>query len=718
MTSTRRRMGAAGLAAGLVALTFAAAPVQAHSGHEGGSGDLPSDSAFDKVTIDDTPGEPMDLAVLPDSRVLHVTRAGEVRLHDPDSGLTTTAARVPVYLHDEEGLQSVAIDPDFASNHWVYMYYSPVLDTPSDDPLTPNVNEGDAPETGTAADFAPYDGYLQLSRFKLVGDEIDLDTEEQILQVPVSRGICCHVGGDIVFDADGNLYLSTGDDTNPFQSGGYIPIDERADRNPAFDAQRSSANTNDLRGKILRVTPTDGGGYTVPEGNMFPDGAEGTRPEIFAMGFRNPFRIELDQQTGRLFVGDYSPDARRADPERGPGGTGRWMVVEGGENYGWPYCVDPETPYVDYDFATGESGEPFDCSSPVNDSPNNTGLTELPPVADSEVTYQFGVSEEFPELGSGGIGPMAGPVYNGESTKNRKATHGRPTVAWPEEFAGHPLFGEWTRDYVKLFTLDEDADEVTSIQSVLPSLVIDNPMDMEFGPDGALYVLEYGDGYFAQNPDAQLSRFDYIGEGGNRSPQPVIEADPTSGADTPLTVAFDGTGSSDPEGDRLRYAWDFDSDGTVDSRKPTGSFTYEDYGTYRASLTVTDVGGKDRGRTASTYTVVSVGGQAPQVRFVSPANRATFSWGDSIAYEVEVVDDQPVDCDEVTVTYIVGHDQHGHPVTTAAGCSGTIETSLPEGHDPELDEISAVFVASYTDPGAGEIPPQTGTAQIRLTPVD
>ena len=75
----------------------------------------PPDSQFQKVPIDQTPGEPIDLAVLPDGRVLHTERSGEVWLHDPDTGLKTLAAKLDVYSHDEEGLQSIAIDPNFAA---------------------------------------------------------------------------------------------------------------------------------------------------------------------------------------------------------------------------------------------------------------------------------------------------------------------------------------------------------------------------------------------------------------------------------------------------------------------------------------------------------------------------------------------------------------------------------------------------------------------------
>ena len=85
------------------------------------------------------------------------------------TGLKTLAAKLDVYSHDEEGLQSIAIDPNFAQNGWIYLYYSPPLNTPVDNPATPTVNEGDAPFFGTPADFAPFKGYIQLSRFQWTG---------------------------------------------------------------------------------------------------------------------------------------------------------------------------------------------------------------------------------------------------------------------------------------------------------------------------------------------------------------------------------------------------------------------------------------------------------------------------------------------------------------------------------------------------------------------
>ncbi|MEV0314251.1 PQQ-dependent sugar dehydrogenase [Nonomuraea fuscirosea] len=695
----------------IVALTAAAilmpqAALAAGAGAPSGAAAPPPDSQFQKVTLNDNPGEPMDLAVLPDSRVLHTTRPGEVWLHDPKTGLNTLAARLDVYRHDEEGLQSIALSPGFGKgskkDDWVYLYYSPPLDTPVDDPATPNVNEGDAPFTGTPQDFAPFKGLIRLSRYRWSGSTIDLRTEQRILDVPVDRGICCHVGGDIVFDAAGNLYLSTGDDTNPFFSDGYTPIDERADRNPAFDAQRSAGNTNDLRGKILRIKVRDNGSYAIPHGNLFRPGTKNTRPEIYAMGLRNPFRIELNRRTGDLYVGDYSPDQQQANPQRGPSGTGKWTTIRKAGNYGWPYCATARLPYVDYDFGTGASGATFDCAAPVNESPHNTGLRRLPPVTQPDVWYSYGTSAEFPALGTGGIGPMGGPAYDYDPADTR----GPRAVAWPKYYDGVPLFYEWTRDYVKaMFNRGQ------RIESVLPSIVFDNPMDMEFGPDGALYVLEYGDGYFSENPDAQLARIDFTGHTGNRTPIPAAQASATGGL-APLTVSFTSTGTSDPDGDRLRYAWDFDADGRVDSRSPSASFTYRQDGLYQATLRVTD----DAGMSASTSVRIVIGNAVPVVELVRPVAGQPFSFGDLIEFEVRVTDDQPVNCANVTVNYILGHDDHGHPQTTARGCTGSIQTTVPSGHDPENDELTGVFVATYTDPGTGDLPGLTGSAEVVLQP--
>jgi cytochrome c len=686
----------------------------------------PPDSEFQKVTLNDFPGEPMDLAVLPDGRVLHTTRQGVVWLHDPDTGLNTQAGRIPVYQHDEEGLQSVALDPNFKENSWVYLYYSPPLDTPADNPATPGVNEGDAPFFGDPADFEPFKGLIRLSRFKLGGDRIRMGTEQQILDVPVDRGVCCHVGGDIVFDSAGNLYLSTGDDTNPFESQGYAPIDEQANRNPAFDAQRTSANTNDLRGKVLRIRPAKGGGYTIPDGNMFEPGTPQTRPEIFAMGFRNPFRIEIDPETDALYVGDYSPDAGQASPARGPAGRGRWMVVREPANYGWPYCATAELPYVDGEFVPDgpdagtdpdfvSSGQPFDCDNPVNTSRNNTGMTQLSPVTQPDVWYTYPPSFEFPDLGpaapggDNGIGPMGGPAYDFDVQN----TQGNAAVGWPEYYDGVPLFYEWTRDYVKAFHLNDGGD-LDRIEPVLASFRFAHVMDMEFGPNGALYILEYGDGFFVENhPLAQLARIDYIGPGGNHAPEPKVSSDVTEGG-LPLTVSFSSAGTSDADGDQLRYAWDFDANGDVDSMQPNPTFTYKRPGVFRATLKVTDQGGQNRGKSATAEVLITASdNQEPVVQFVTPTDGQPFSFGDAVPFEVSVTDDEAVDCSRVKVDYILGHAGHGHGITTQFGCSGTIQTDAA-GHAGEED-LSGVFTAQYTDAGVPEL---TGFDVVELEPTD
>ena len=313
----------------------------------------PEANRFHKNVLYAGLNEPMELAVLPDERVLFIERGGAIKLYKPDLDDVIEIGNIPVSLaynnggNAEDGLLGLALDPDFSENGWVYMFYSPVGDEPK------NV----------------------LSRFNFQGDEIDLDSEVEILEVAVQRDECCHTGGSITFDADGNLYLSTGDNTNPFGTG-YAPIDERPGRSP-WDGQKSSGNTNDLRGKILRIKPHADGSYTIPEGNLFPPGMENTRPEIYTMGHRNPYRISVDKRTGYLYWGDVGPDAGRDSLGQGPAGHDEFNQARQAGNFGWPYFVGNNKAYYDYDFAAETSGDTFDPAKPINESPNNTGFKRI-----------------------------------------------------------------------------------------------------------------------------------------------------------------------------------------------------------------------------------------------------------------------------------------------------------------------------------------------------
>ncbi|MFJ4807639.1 PQQ-dependent sugar dehydrogenase [Streptomyces longwoodensis] len=616
-------------------------------------------------------GEPMSLAVLPDRSVLHTSRDGELRLTDA-AGTTRLAGKLAVYSHDEEGLQGVGVDPDFAANRFIYLYYAPPLDTPT----------GDAPETGSAADFAPYDGVNRLSRFVLKADgTLDTTSETKVLDVPTTRGLCCHVGGDIDFDAAGNLYLSTGDDTNPFQSDGFTPIDERADRNPGFDAQRTSGNTNDLRGKILRIKVQADGTYSVPDGNLFPVGTQRTRPEIYAMGFRNPFRFSVDRHTGILYVGDYGPDAGAADPARGPAGQVEFARVTGPGNFGWPYCTGADDAYVDFDFATRTSGAAFDCAAPRNTSPHNTGLTELPPAQPAWIPYD---GASVPEFGDGSESPMGGPVYHYDPALDSP-------VKFPEAYDGDFFAGEFGRRWIKRIT--SDADGTVRAVSDVPWTGT-QVMDMAFGPDGALYVLDYGVSWFGGDENSALYRIENATDG--HSPVAQATANRTSGQ-APLTVRFSSAGTSDQDGDALTYSWDF-GDGTR-STDPAPRHTYRTNGTYTATLTAKD----PTGRTGSASVQVVVGNTAPTVVLQTPKDGRLFSFGDAVPFTVKVTDPEEgrrIDCAKVKVTFVLGHDTHGHPLTSATGCSGTIRTSADGGHDEDAD-IFGVLNAEYTDDGGG-----------------
>ena len=81
------------------------------------------------------------------------------------------------------------------------------------------------------------------------------------------------------------------------------------------------------------------------------------------MGFRNPFRITVDQKTGWVLSADYGPDAGTTNANRGPQGSVEYNVLPSAGNYGWPYCIRENTAYNDYNFETSQSGAKYNCAS-------------------------------------------------------------------------------------------------------------------------------------------------------------------------------------------------------------------------------------------------------------------------------------------------------------------------------------------------------------------
>ncbi|WP_380166712.1 ThuA domain-containing protein [Jannaschia sp. R86511] len=649
--------------------------IETAAGAVGADCNATSDESFEKVALDENTSNPMELDVAEDGRVFYIERNGEVLVIE-ESGAVRTVLNLSVTTVQEFGLVGIVLDPDFIDNGWVYLYYSP---------------------TGSAVD--------RVSRFTMGDTSIDPASERVVLEVPVQRAECCHAGGALEFDGDGNLYIATGDNTNPFQSQGYTPTDERAGRG-AFDAQRTSGNTNNLSGKVLRITPEDDGTYTVPEGNLFAPGTALTRPEIYGMGFRNPFRVGIDPLTDKLMVADYGPDAGSTSSTRGPDGRVEWQILNEPGNYGWPYCHGGNTPYVDWDFATNTGKGLYDCANPVNDSPNNTGLTQLPPSIGAQIWYGRESTSTYPGIGTGGA-PMAGPayVYDEDLDSDRK---------WPEYFSNKALLGEWNTGQLYNVLLDDDRTEPVKVDEFLPRRTIIKPMAWEWGPDGALYMIDWGSGFGGNNADSGVYRIDYIS--GSRAPIARASADVTSGP-VPLEVQFSSEGTRDPDGGVLTYAWDLDGDGDVDSTEANPSYTYSTAGSYQALLTVTN----DQERTATATVNIAAGNTRPTVEITGPPEGGFTEFGDTVAYSVEVTDPEDdaagVDtCPGVLVKPALGHNDHGHPGEQENGCEGEFVATIDDSHGPEAD-IFVIVEADYTDQGGPNgAPALTGTDLITLQP--
>ncbi len=601
----------------------------------------PDDNRFTKTQL--SLGEfyePTEMTILPNFDILITQRRGEIMLYKNDTKKVKQVGFLKAYFktstagaNAEEGVLGLSKDPDFAKNNWIYIYYSPA---------DSSVN--------------------RLSRFTFKNDTLDNATEKVILEVKSQREICCHTGGSIAFGPDKLLYFSAGDNSTPFDekgakyvNSGFGPLNDLPGAGHLqYDARRSSGNTNDLRGKIMRIRVKDDGSYEIPEGNLFPKGTVKTRPEIYVMGNRNPYRISVDQKNSNLYWGEVGPDANDDSlATRGPRGYDEVNQARKAGFFGWPLFVGNNYAYRAFDYATGVSGPAYDPKKPINDSRNNTGLRELPPAQPAFIWYPYGASPDFPQLGTGGRNAMAGPVYYTDLYPKE--------TRLPEYYNGKLIIYDWIRGWIKAVTMQPNGD-FDKMEPFFPSIKVNSLIDMEVGPDGKLYLLEYGNGWFTKNADAGLARIDF--NGGNRAPViAAVTVDKKSGV-LPFTVKIK-VDVKDPENDKITYTWDLGNGTTKETATPELDYTYTTAGDFK-----TYVEAKDNQGAASKSNPVSIyaGNEAPLVAIELVGGNKTFYLpGLPLQYIVtatDKTDTAKIDAANlfVSVDYVEGFDKAAAPL--------------------------------------------------------
>jgi len=396
------------------------------------------------VTATSAPGHRNTLFVVDQVGKIWAVDVGRGNARRPMRLFADLSARlVPLGLfgihYDERGLLGLAFHPDFRKNGLLYTYTSEPASAPADFTTLP---------AGVAADCHSVVAEWRVADPKAKDLELAPGSARVLLRIDKPQ--FNHNGGDLAFGPDGLLYVSVGD-------GGAA--DDQGPGHAAGGNGQSLAPGN-LLGKILRIDPlgrnSANGRYGIPRDNPFRGAGV---DEIFAYGFRNPFRMSFDSRTGELWVGDVGQnDLEEVD------------VVRAGGNYGWP--IKEGT----FRFDDGGAGPGFVTA----DSPGSPGGL-LDPVAEYDhASPVAGVRE--------GIAIVGGFVYRGHRV---------------EELRGRYVFGDYSRIFARpqgrLFVLERDA--CGSTPRCVAELAVDGQASLGlavlgFGRDarGEIYVLGSGTG--------------------------------------------------------------------------------------------------------------------------------------------------------------------------------------------------------------------------------
>lgn len=392
-----------------------------------------ADSEFKQVTLFARTGgnsldEPIkmafDMNAAGEVDIYFVERKGKVRKYVASTKEVLTLGSVPANIEFEGGLSGIVLDPGFKTNKNIFLYYG----------------------FGTGADFK-----FRVTRVTLnSAGMMDMATEKVVITIPATAARL-HTGGAMVFDPEGNLFITVGDNAA---------------------GEEGPGNTNDLRGKVLRIKPTADGSYTVPAGNLFPPGTAKTRPEIYVMGTRNAYSITYDPVKKVVTWGDVGPDGKGSAEEHNS------AAAPG--NYGYPYYAGDQITLI-------PGGTP---EKPVNNNAKNTGLRDLPPAITATNAYPQACA-------------ITGPIYRYDPLL-------KSTVKFPPHFEGMWFVADFNTGRMDTIQLNSTATTKTAIGAVFKGIHLDRALDFQQGPDGALYVINYS-GWFNATVTTAIIRIEYSG---------------------------------------------------------------------------------------------------------------------------------------------------------------------------------------------------------------
>jgi glucose/arabinose dehydrogenase len=608
-----------------------------------------------------------------DGRVFVAEKSGLIKVFDGLSDTTPTTfadLRTNVHTYGDRGLLGMALDPNFPTNPYVYVLYTYDAEIGGTAPRwgTPDAISDPCPNpSGATADSCVVSG--RLSRLQASGTS--MTGSEQVLIEDWCQQSHSHSIGSLAFGRDGALYVSGGDGANPDaldygQDGnppnpcGDPPAGVGGTQTPptteggALRSQdrRTTSDPTGLNGTILRVDPATGAALS--NNPRYNSNADPNARRIIADGQRNPFRIAVRPGTDEIWVGDVGwNDWEEINRISNP----RDSLVE---NFGWP-CYEGTERQSRYD------------SIDLNICENlyRTANSVTAPY----YTYNHNASVVSGETCPTGSSSISGLAFYSAGP-------------YPDEYDGALFFADFPRNCIWVMHKGPNG---TPDPSTLTTFVAGaaTPVDLQIGPGGDLFYVDIFGG--------TVRRIEY--SSANQRPTAIATVTPAYGP-TPLTVSFDGTGSSDPDsGDTLTYAWDLDGDGAYDdSTEPKPTHTYNTAGNYNVGLKVTDTQGASD--TLDKPLEISPGNSSPPTATIdTPPDTTKWKGGDTITFSGSATDQEDGTLPASALLWSVklhhctslsdSSSCHEHPVVDFPGdASGSF--TAPDHDPPSYLEVSLI----------------------------